>query len=73
VPSYGQRIGCVHISVSILLDSINVSVCCFVVLSAVEVARITEPLTSDHSDMVHRPLMRNLNEISGLPNKKQES
>jgi hypothetical protein len=52
VPSYGQPIGCVHIAVSILLDSINVSVC-FVVLSAVEVARVTEPLTSDHSDMVH--------------------
>ena len=29
-------------------------------------------LTSDHSDMVHRPLIRNLNEISGLPNKKKK-
>ena len=30
-------------------------------------------LTSDHSDMVHRPLIRNLNEISGLPNKKKKT
>ena len=53
MPSYGQRIGCVDISVSILQDSSNVSLSCFVVLSEVEVARVTEPLTSDHRDIVH--------------------
>jgi hypothetical protein len=53
VPSYGQPIGCVHIALSILLDSINVSVCFSVVLSAVEVARVTEPSTSDHREIVH--------------------
>ena len=53
MPSYGQRIGCVHISVGILLDAINVSVCRFVVLCEVEVVRVTEPFTSDHRDIVH--------------------
>jgi hypothetical protein len=33
VSSNGQCVDCVHISVSNLLDSINVSVCCFVLLS----------------------------------------